>query len=222
MKFLVSAGCRRPYWLQPVTGWSQGESARNKSTPQQGSERLNRAPVVQGNPASKAARPRQATLSNGIMMMILEDHRFPAGHSAIRPSTAAGPLYEPANQPGLAGATRGCWKKARKTRTSKQIAEQMTLWARHFPPQRVWFRFGPLCSRRDCRHFRTMVRAGMDVLLRPSFPADELDQYQGACEACVMQQRSQPNFWRTQTLSRALYGEYPAAVVSATPESLDR
>jgi len=36
-----------------------------------------------------------------------------------------------------------------------------------------------------------------------------------------MQQRSQPNFLANQALSRALYGEYPAAVVSATPESLD-
>jgi len=37
----------------------------------------------------------------------------------------------------------------------------------------------------------------------------------------LMQQRSQPNFLANQALSRALYGEYPAAVVSATPESLD-
>jgi zinc protease len=36
-----------------------------------------------------------------------------------------------------------------------------------------------------------------------------------------LQQRSQPNFLANQTLSRALYGEYPAAVVSATPESVD-
>jgi zinc protease len=36
-----------------------------------------------------------------------------------------------------------------------------------------------------------------------------------------LQQRSQPNFLAFQTMNRALYGAYPAAVVSSTPESLD-
>ncbi len=36
-----------------------------------------------------------------------------------------------------------------------------------------------------------------------------------------MQQRSQPNFLANQTMNRALYGTYPAAIVTATPESID-
>jgi len=36
-----------------------------------------------------------------------------------------------------------------------------------------------------------------------------------------MQQRTRPGFLANQMMSRALYGTYPAAVVSATPESLD-
>ena len=60
-----------------------------------------------------------------------------------------------------------------------------------------------------------------DVLLHPSFPADELAQYQSRAKSALLQQRSQPNFLANQTMSRALYGTYPAAVVSATPESLD-
>jgi predicted Zn-dependent peptidase len=60
-----------------------------------------------------------------------------------------------------------------------------------------------------------------DVLLHPSFPADELAQYRARAKSALLQQRSQPGFLANQTMSRALYGTYPAGVVSATPESLD-
>ena len=59
------------------------------------------------------------------------------------------------------------------------------------------------------------------MLLHPSFPADEVAQYKGRAEPALVQQRAQPGFLANQTLSRALYGAFPAAVVSATPESID-
>ena len=69
--------------------------------------------------------------------------------------------------------------------------------------------------------FEQWFALAADVLLHPSFPADELAQYQSRAKSALLQQRSQPGFLANQTMSRALYGTYPAAVVSATPESLD-
>src|SRR5580704_13549626 len=83
-----------------ATGWSQGDSAQDKSIPTSKVERLNRAPVSKEILQVKLPRPVEATLSNGINVMILEDHRFPLVTVQFD-INASGPLYEPANQPGL-------------------------------------------------------------------------------------------------------------------------
>src|SRR6202051_3645076 len=109
-----------------ATGWSQGDSAKDKSIPTSKVERLNRAPVSKDILRVKLPRPVEVTLSNGINVMILEDHRFPL-ITVQFDINGAGPLYEPANQPGLAGATARLLEEGTKTRTSQQIAEQIDL-----------------------------------------------------------------------------------------------
>ena len=87
-----------------ATGWSQGEPAHDKSLPTSKVERLNRAPVSKDILKVKLPRPFETTLPNGINLMILEDHRFPLVTVQFD-IDGAGPMYEPAGVPGLAGAT---------------------------------------------------------------------------------------------------------------------
>jgi hypothetical protein len=107
-----------------ATGWSQGAPADDKSIPTSKVERLNRAPVSKEILKVKLPRPVETTLPNGISLMILEDHRFPLVTVQFD-IDGAGPMYEPAGQPGLAGATARLLVEGTKTRTSKQIAEQI-------------------------------------------------------------------------------------------------
>src|SRR5580698_8623000 len=107
-----------------ATGWTQGESANDKSIPTSKVERLNRAPVSKDILKVKLPRPIETVLPNGIHVMILEDHRFPLVTVQFDVN-GAGPMYEPAGQPGLAGATARLLTDGTKTRTSKQIAEQI-------------------------------------------------------------------------------------------------
>ena len=220
MKFLVSAAAVA-ILAAAVTGWSQGESAQDKSIPTSKVERLNRAPVSKEILQVKLPRPVEATLSNGINVMILEDHRFPLVTVQFD-INGAGPLYEPAKQPGLAGATARMLEEGTKTRTSKQIAEQIdSLGASLSASAGFGSGSATLFASGLSDTFEQWFALAMDVLLRPSFPADELGQYKARAKPALLQQRSQPNFLANQTLNRALYGEYPAAVVSATPESVD-
>jgi len=202
-------------------GWSQSESAQDKSIPTSKVERLNRAPVSKEILQVKLPRPFEASLSNGINVMILEDHRFPLVTVQFD-INGAGPLYEPANQPGLAGATARMLEEGTKTRTSKQIAEQIDKLGASLSAS-AGFGSGSttLTASGLSDTFEQWFALTMDVLLHPNFPADELAQYKARAKPALLQQRSQPNFLANQTFSHALYGEYPAAVVSATPESLD-
>jgi zinc protease len=221
MKSMIWMATAAGMVFSTATGWSQGESAQDKSIPTSKVERLNRAPVSKEILQVKLPRPVEATLSNGINVMILEDHRFPLVTVQFD-INGSGPLYEPANQPGLAGAAARMLEEGTKTRTSKQIAEQIDSLGASLSASAGFGSGSTNMSASGLSDtFEQWFALATDVLLHPSFPADELAQYKARAKPALLQQRSQPNFLANQALSRALYGEYPAAVVSATPESLD-
>jgi predicted Zn-dependent peptidase len=60
-----------------------------------------------------------------------------------------------------------------------------------------------------------------DVVLNPTFPPDELNRLKQRMKAQLKQQRANPNFLSNEAFSHAVYGSHPAAVVSATNESID-
>jgi zinc protease len=204
-----------------ATGWGQGQAGDDKSIPTSKVERLNRAPVSKDILQVKLPRPVETTLPNGINLMILEDHRFPLVTVQFDIS-GAGPMNEPAGQPGLAGATARMLTEGTKTRTSKQIAEQIDSLGASLSASSAFGSSSTIVAASGLSDtFSDWFALTTDVLLHPSFPADELAQYQSRAKSTLLQQRGQPGFLANQTMSRALYGAFPAAVVSATPESLD-
>jgi zinc protease len=204
-----------------ATGWSQGDAAHDKSIPTSKVERLNRAPVSKDILKVKLPRPIETVLPNGINLMILEDHRAPLVTVQFDVN-GAGPMYEPAGQPGLAGATARLLTDGTKTRTSKQIAEQIDSLGASLSASAGFGSGSTVVGASGLSDtFEQWFALTADVLLHPSFPADELAQYQARAKSALLQQRSQPGFLANQAMSHALYGTYPAAVVSATPESLD-
>jgi zinc protease len=205
----------------PGVSWSQTSPPDDKSVPASKVERLNRAPVSKEILRVKLPRPVETILPNGINVLILEDHRFPLinVHFEINGS---GPIYEPGNLPGLAGATAQQLTEGTKTRTSKQIAEQIDSLGASLS---AFAPFGSgstvLTASGLSDNFDQWFALTTDVLLHPSFPTEELAQYKGRAKPALLQQRVQPNFLANQTLNRVLYGAYPAAVMSSTPESID-
>ena len=203
------------------TSWSQAEPAQDKATPLSKVERLNRAPVSKEVLKVKLPRPVETVLSNGIHVMILEDHRFPLVTVEFD-IDGAGAFYEPANLPGLAGTTARLLDQGTKTRTSKQIAEQIDSLGASISASAPFGSGSTVVNASGLSDtFDQWFALATDVLLHPTFPADELMQYQSRAKPALLQQRSQPNFLANQTMSRALYGSYPASVVTPTPESID-
>jgi len=204
-----------------ATGWGQGESAQDKSIPTSKVERLNRAPVSKDILKVKLPRPVETVLPNGINLLILEDHRFPLVTVQFE-IDGAGPIYEPAARPGLAATTARMLSEGTKSRTSKQIAEQIDSLGASLSASAGFGSGSTVVSASGLSDtFEQWFALTTDVLSHPSFPAEELTQYRSRAKPALLQQRSQPSFLANQTMSRALYGTYPAAVVSATPESLD-
>ena len=204
-----------------ATAWAQGDTAQDKSIPTSKVERLNRVPVSKEILKVKLPRPTEDTLPNGIQVLILEDHRFPLVTVQFD-INGAGALYEPAYQPGLASATARLMSEGTSGRTSAQLAEQIeSLGASLSTSAGFGSGSAEVSASGLSDTFEQWFAVTLDVLLHPSFPPNELAQYQSRTKPALLQQRSQPGFLANQTLSRALYGKHPAAVVSTTPISLD-
>ncbi|HLH32638.1 MAG TPA: pitrilysin family protein [Terriglobia bacterium] len=184
-------------------------------------ERKNRAPVSKDLLKVTLPRATEATLSNGLTVLIMENHRLPMISMQLNIS-GAGPIFEPANMPGLANITAQMLRQGTKTRTSVQIAEQAALLGAEINAASG---FGSSATVVDISglsdNFDQWFALATDVLLNPNFPADELGRLKQRMKAQLRQQRANPNFLSTERFNRAVYGNHPASVVSATNESID-
>src|SRR6202162_5116218 len=170
-----------------ATGWGQGEPAHDKSIPTSKVERLNRAPVSKEILKVKLPRPFETILPNGINLMILEDHRFPLVTVQFD-IDGAGPMYEPAGVPGLAGATARLLAEETKTRTSKQIAEQVDSLGASLSSSAGFGSSSAVVSASGLSDkFDDWFVLTMDFLLHPIFPADEVAQYQQRAKSALAQ-----------------------------------
>jgi predicted Zn-dependent peptidase len=202
-----------------VIAWSQG--GQDKSVSPSKVVRMNRAPVSKDILKVKLPTATEVTLENGLTVLILEDHRFPAVSVQLQ-MNSAGALYEPSSTPGTASAAASLLREGTTTRTSKQIAEDvdklgatLNAFAGFGSPTTVIVASG-LSDNVD-EWFALLV----DVLMNPTFPADELAKYKTRQLVQLKQQRTQPSFLANERFSRALYNDHPAATVSATEASIN-
>jgi zinc protease len=184
-------------------------------------ERKNRAPVSKDILKVTLPRATEATLSNGLTVLIMENHRLPFVSLQYNVSSA-GPLFEPTNSPGLASITAQMLREGTKTRTSVQIAEQAAQLGAEVAASAAFGSTATLVTASGLsENFDQWFALANDVLLNPTFPADELNRLKQRLKAQLRQRRADPNFLATETFNRAVYGSFPAAVVSATNESID-
>ena len=206
--------------LAPLWGQTPGQG-QEKGMPLSKVERKNRAPVSKEVLRVKLPRPVETTLENGLTLLVLEDRRLPTILVNLQVS-GAGPIHEPSDRPGLAWITAQMMREGTKTRNSRQIAEQIEQLGASITVSSPFGSSGALLSASGLSdNFDTWFALAADILLNPSFAADELQRLRERQKAALRNQRSQPGFLASERFSRAVFGSHPAAVVSPTVESLD-
>src|SRR5215467_4707509 len=184
-------------------------------------ERKNRAPVSKDVLKVTLPRATEATLSNGLTVLIMENHRLPMISMQFNIS-GAGPIFEPSATPGLANVTAGMLNQGTKTKTSVQIAEQSAQLGAEISASAGFGSSSTVINASGLSdNFDQWLALTNDILLNANFPADELNRLKQRLKAQLRQQRANPNFLSNERFSRAVYGTHPAAVVAATNESID-
>jgi len=195
--------------------------AQEKSTPMSKIERLNRAPVNKEILRVQLPRPAIVKLPNGLTVILIEDHKLPtvAFTMWIRP----GQLGDPGDLPGLASFTAGMLREGTERRTSAQIAAQMdSLGASLNANSAFGASYTAISASGLIGDVKQILYLMGDIVLHPSFAADELAQYKHREEAALEQRLSNPGFLAQQAMRRVLYGEEPLSVASPTRESIEK
>lgn len=201
---------------QPPMGGGQ----QNPSTAP-GTILKNKAPVSKETLKVTLPKSQEADLSNGVHLIVLEDHRTPLVTLQMIIDGAGG-YYDPANLPGLAGFTATLMREGTATKTSEQISEQLDrLAASVGVGAGLSSPSASVTGSGLTNNLDTVLALMTDVLLHPSFPQAEIDRYKTRTRANLMNQRSQPGFLAQERFNQAVYGNHPAARVSPTPQALD-
>jgi zinc protease len=200
---------------------AQQPAAGGQPPPTAGLVKMGKAPVSKEVLKVKLPRPREADLPNGLHLIVLEDHRLPrVTFQIIIPG--AGGYYDPDNQIGLATYTAQMMREGTKTRSSSQISQDLeTLAANVTVGTPVAGPFANLTGGGLTENLPRVFDIAADVLLNPSFPADEWDRLRTRSRAGLQQQRTQPGFLAAEMFNRVLYGTHPGSRISATAASID-
>jgi len=147
--------------------------------------------------------PTSVTLPNGLTLILNERRGLPivAAQLVFRTGSDANPL----DKPGLANFTAAMLDEGTATRNALQIADELA---------RLGGSLGTSSSmdattvsvRSLSNTFPNMLDLMADVVLRPSFPADEIERQRANRVAQLLQQRDNPQAVAAQVTAAALYG----------------
>jgi zinc protease len=170
----------------------------------------------------KLPRAAEADLSNGIHLLVLEDHRAPQiQFQLIIPG--AGGYFDPLLESGLASMTAALMREGTTSKTSSEISQQLevmaaslTIGAGTSSPEAT------ISGSSLTDQVTKLLDLAVDVVLHPTFPEEELVRYKQRARAQLSQQRTNPSFLAAEMFSRAVYGSHPAARMGLTAAGLDR
>ena len=194
-----------------------------------GMVRLNRAPVSNEVLKVKLPRPVERPLANGMRLVILESHRAPTVSLTI--SIPSSRLRDPEGLPGVAEATAALMMLGTATRTSRQLSEALADIGATLSISAGGGGgrggagsggTGTITLSALTENFDAALAILTDVLLHPSFPADEFDRWKTRQRSVLAQARTQPAALSSELLMKVLYPGDARRFTRLTAESLAR
>jgi zinc protease len=162
--------------------------------------------------------PADATLANGLRVVVVEQHRLPL--VGFRLAFRSGDSSDPADLPGLTDMMTDMLVEGTESRTSRQIAEEVA-------------RYGAALTAGASSDYLSVAASSLaaysgellellaDVTLRPTFPEGELQLAKANAQQNLIAQRAQPSFLASEAVARVIFGQHPYAIVASTPESIE-
>ncbi|HZF41241.1 MAG TPA: pitrilysin family protein, partial [Blastocatellia bacterium] len=161
----------------------------------------------------------ETELGNGLRVIALENHKLPT--FAMQMVILSGGLSDPADQPGAAQYTATMLREGTKTRSSRQIAEAVeSLGATLSASSGLSSPVSSITAGGLTENFDQIMELFADVILNPSFPADDLNKLKTRAAAQLRAQRSQSGFLANEMFLKTIYGAHPAGRIALAPAQI--
>ena len=160
-------------------------------------------------------KPVEMTLSNGVKVYILENHRLP--QFSVNLVFKSGGLSDQTT--GTAQYTAQLLREGTKTRSSKDIAEQIEGLGATLNAGTGLSSISTAVSASGLTdNFDKILDLMADVVKNPTFPEEEFAKLKQRSIAAIRQQRSSAGFLANEKFNQVLYGTHPASRSSVTAE----
>lgn len=177
------------------------------------------APAPLSPVAFEIPQPFETVLANNLKVVIFEDKRLPI--VSLRMAFRSGEINEPRDHIGLTSALTAMLGEGTKTRSSKQLAEEIERLGAHISASAGADNTvvaGSVLSLYSADVLRLMA----EMILHPTFPESELQLYQENTIENLKFQRSQPGFLAEEQTARIIYGAHPYSVTTPTAADVEK
>ncbi|HEX3143233.1 MAG TPA: pitrilysin family protein [Pyrinomonadaceae bacterium] len=199
---------------------SAQESAGQNPTSTKGAVIKGKAPVNKQLLQVKQPAAQEATLKNGLHVVLLEsNHRLPI--FSMEMVINSGGLSDPADMRGLANMTAFLMRDGTAKHTSREISEALDTIGANFN------------ANTGVSSFTTNITAGgltdnldqildlySEIILTPTYPTAEVDRYKSRTIDSMPQLRGNPTLLAQERLYQAIYQSHPASLVLAPADAI--
>jgi len=163
-------------------------------------------------------RPFETTLSNGLRVVIFENERLPL--VSYRLSFFSGDIDESENEHGLMSAMALLLTEGTENYSSQQLAEKIERLGAGLSAHSS-FDFTSISASSLSFYTSAIFEMLSEIVLKPTFPENEIDLYRRNLLENLKFQRSQPPFLAGEQAARLIYGKHPYSHVSLQPKDVE-
>jgi len=181
-----------------------------------------KAPVNKEVLKVKLPRAQEATLKNGLQVVLLEAHKVPTFNMQM--VVLSGGLADKADYRGLASFTASLLREGTAKRSSKDLAEQVdALGATLTANAGLSSLTSTVAASGLVENLDQTLELFADVIRKPAFPQAEVEKYKTRTLAQLQFQRSIPQFLAAEQFQRAIYGSgHPASLIAPPADSIKK
>jgi len=183
-----------------------------------GAQLKNKVPINTQSLRIQLPKPVEARLQNGLRIILIEDHKLPTLYAQLV-LLERGDSADAKSQHGVARATASQSREGTTTLSSRELSEQLDVLGGslngYTSTLDTYLTISGLTEHTD-----KLLGLFADVLLRPTFPQEELDRYKTRLISSLQSQRSNAEFMAREQFNKAIYGDHPASVIAPSEEDV--
>jgi zinc protease len=158
-------------------------------------------------------------LKNGLQIVVVQDERLPL--VSYRFAFNWGDINDPDNMIGISSAVASMLNEGTASYSSRQLADQIERLGASIAVS-TSDDFTILAASALSLYSSEILRLASEMVLRPTFPENELDLYRRNTVEHLKFQRSQPGFLANEQAARLLYGSHPYSRVSPSASDVEK